>query len=227
MAKEKLISYVKKYKYVALVVLVGVVLMLLPSGKGEQQDTVEPVNVSEGYSLAETERRMEQVLGRIRGVGQVQVMLTLKSGSSLQLAENRSDSLRDTEARQERDVVTLNQGSGYEDVVVTEQVLGRIRGVGQVQVMLTLKSGSSLQLAENRSDSLRDTEARQERDVVTLNQGSGYEDVVVTEQTYPVYQGAVIVCQGAGDSGVHLAVVQAVSVLTGLGSDKITVVQWK
>lgn len=166
MAKEKLISYVKKYKYVALVVLVGVVLMLLPSGKGEQQDTVEPVNVSEGYSLAETERRMEQVLGRIRGVGQVQVMLTLKSGSSLQLAENRSDSLRDTEARQERDVVTLNRGSGYEDVVVTEQI-------------------------------------------------------------YPVYQGAVIVCQGAGDSGVHLAVVQAVSVLTGLGSDKITVVQWK
>ena len=132
MAKEKLISYVKKYKYVALVVLVGVVLMLLPSGKGEQQDTVEPVNVSEGYSLA-----------------------------------------------------------------------------------------------ENRSDSLRDTEARQERDVVTLNRGSGYEDVVVTEQTYPVYQGAVIVCQGAGDSGVHLAVVQAVSVLTGLGSDKITVAQWK
>ena len=117
MAKEKLLSYVKKYKYVALVVLVGVVLMLLPSGKGEQQDTVEPVNVSEGYSLAETERRMEQVLGRIRGVGQVQVMLTLKSGSSLQLAENRSDSLRDTEARQERDVVTLNRLSGRGDRV--------------------------------------------------------------------------------------------------------------
>ena len=167
MAKEKLISYVKKYKYVALVVLAGVVLMLLPSGKGEQQTSSDqPVNVSEAYSLAETEKRLEQLLGRIRGVGQVQVMLTLKSGSSLQLAENRSTSLRDTEDRQDRDVVTLNRGSGY-------------------------------------------------------------EDVVVTEQTYPVYQGAVIVCQGAGDSGVHLAVVQAVSVLTGLGSDKITVVQWK
>ena len=167
MAKEKLISYVKKYKYVALVALVGVVLMLLPSGGSkEQQDTAAPVNVSESYSLAETERRMEQVLGRIRGVGQVQVMLTLKSGSSLQLAENRSASLRDSEDRQERDVVTLNRGSGY-------------------------------------------------------------EDVVVTEQTYPVYQGAVVVCQGASDSGVHLAVIEAVSVLTGLGSDRITVVQWK
>ena len=167
MAKEKLISYVKKYKYVALVVLAGVVLMLLPSGKGEQQTVSDqPVNVSEAYSLAETEKRLEQLLGRIRGVGQVQVMLTLKSGSSLQLAENRSTSLRDTENRQDRDVVTLNRGSGY-------------------------------------------------------------EDVVVTEQTYPVYQGAVVVCQGAGDSSVHLAVIQAVSVLTGLGSDKITVVQWK
>ena len=167
MAKEKLISYVKKYRYVALVVLAGVVLMLLPSGKGEQQTSSDqPVNVSEAYSLAETEKRLEQLLGRIRGVGQVQVMLTLKSGSSLQLAENRSTILRDTEDRQDRDVVTMNRGSGY-------------------------------------------------------------EDVVVTEQTYPVYQGAVVVCQGAGDSGVNLAVIQAVSVLTGLGSDKITVVQWK
>ena len=86
MAKEKLISYVKKYKYVALVALVGVVLMLLPSGGKEQQDTTEPVNVSEAYSLAETEQRLERLLGRIRGVGQVEVMLTLKSGSSLQLA---------------------------------------------------------------------------------------------------------------------------------------------
>lgn len=166
MAGEKLISYVKKYKFVALVALVGIVLMLLPSGGQEEKTAAEPVNVSEGYSLAETEQRMEQVLGRIRGVGQVQVMLTLKSGSSLQLAENRSDSLRDSEVQRDRDVVTLNRGGGY-------------------------------------------------------------EDVVVTEQTYPVYQGAVVVCQGAGDSGVHLAVVQAVSVLTGLGSDKITVVQWK
>ena len=167
MVREKLISYVKKYKYVALVALVGVVLMLLPSGgSGESQDSTEPVNVSEAYSLQETEKRLEQLLGRIRGVGQVQVMLTLKSGSALQLAENSSTSQRETEARQERDVVTIHRGSGYEDVVVTEQV-------------------------------------------------------------YPTYQGAVVVCQGAGDSGVHLAVIEAVSVLTGLGSDRITVVQWK
>ena len=44
---------------------------------------------------------------------------------------------------------------------------------------------------------------------------------------YPVYQGAVVVCQGAGNSQVRLTVIDAVSVLTGLSSDKISVVKWK
>ena len=41
------------------------------------------------------------------------------------------------------------------------------------------------------------------------------------------YQGAVVVCQGAGDSRVRLRVMETVAVLTGLSSDKISVVQWK
>ena len=168
MAKEKLISYVKKYKYVALVVLAGVVLMLLPSGKGAQQTVSEqPVNVSEVYSLAETEKRLEQLLGRIRGVGQVQVMLTLHSGETLSLAEDSS---------------------------------------------ATLGSGGDV---------------RQDSQVLTVNRGSGKQEVVVTRRLYPTYQGAVVVCQGAGDSRVRLRVLETVSVLTGLSSDKISVVQWK
>lgn len=59
-----------------------------------------------------------------------------------------------------------------------------------------------------------------------LNRGSGTQDVVVTEQVYPTYQGAVIVCQGADDPAVCLSVTEAVAVLTGLGSEKITVVKW-
>ena len=62
--------------------------------------------------------------------------------------------------------------------------------------------------------------------MVTLNRGSGYQDVVVTRETYPVYLGAVVVCQGAGSSGVRLAVTEAVAALTGLPADRITVVQW-
>ena len=166
--KEKLRDILKKYRFAALVALAGVVLMLLPSGGSkEQQDTAAPVNVSESYSLAETERRMEQVLGRIRGVGQVQVMLTLRSGETLSLAEDSS---------------------------------------------ATLGSGGDV---------------RQDSQVLTVNRGSGKQEVVVTQRLYPTYQGAVVVCQGAGDSRVRLRVMETVAVLTGLSSDKISVVQWK
>ena len=107
-----------------------------------------------------------------------------------------------------------------------EELLGRMDGVGRVQVMLTLKNGSSLELAEDADSTERDGETRAQREPVTLNRGSGYQDVVVTRETYPVYLGAVVVCQGAGSSGVRLAVTEAVAALTGLPADRITVVQW-
>ena len=73
----------KKYKYVGLVVLAGLALMLLPGKKTDAQ-------TQEGggsFSLEDTERRMEELLGRMDGVGRVQVMLTLKNSSALELAE--------------------------------------------------------------------------------------------------------------------------------------------
>ena len=87
------------------------------------------------------------------------------------------------------------------------EVLSAMDGVGRVQVMLTLHSGETLSLAEDSSATL----------------GSGGDP----RRLYPTYQGAVVVCQGAGDSRVRLRVLETVSVLTGLSSDKISVVQWK
>ena len=106
------------------------------------------------------------------------------------------------------------------------EVLSAMDGVGRVQVMLTLKNSSALELAEDADDTDRDGELRRQREPVTLNRGSGYQDVVVTRETYPVYLGAVVVCQGAGSGGVRLAVTEAVAALTGLPADRITVVQW-
>ena len=73
----------KKYKYVGLVVLAGILLMLLPGKKTDAQ-TQESGG---SFSLEDTERRMEELLGRMDGVGRVQVMLTLKNGPELELAE--------------------------------------------------------------------------------------------------------------------------------------------
>ena len=163
---EKLKDILKKYRFAVLVALAGVVLMLLPAGK-QETEAADTAGEEMSFSLEETEKRMAEVLGAIDGVGRVRIMLTLRAGSTLRLAEDSS-----------------------------------------------LSDSSSGQ-------------TKQEKQVLTVNRGSGRQEVVVTQQLYPTYQGAVVVCQGAGDSRVRLRVLETVSVLTGLSSDKISVVQWK
>ena len=82
-------------------------------------------------------------------------------------------------------------------------------------------SEARLTLAE---DSQKDQD-RTQRETVTLNRGSSQE-VVVTNRYYPVYQGAVVVCQGADSSAVRLAITETVQALTGLPSDRIQVAKW-
>ena len=51
--------------------------------------------------------------------------------------------------------------------------------------------------------------------------------MVVTKETCPQYRGALVVCDGGNNDRVRLAVIDAVSVLTGLGADRIAVVKWQ
>lgn len=131
-------------------------------------------------------------------------------------------------AQKEQKVVSQNEDSfsltkTQEDM---ERILSKIHGVGRVTVMLTLKSGNTLQLAQNNDYTEKEHEKKQNLEVIKLNRGSGTQEVVVTQETYPVYLGAVVVCDGADDANVCLSVTEAVSVLTGLSSDKITIAKW-
>ena len=67
-----------------------------------------------------------------------------------------------------------------------------------------------------------DASRRSETVVVS---GSGGDTPVVARNICPTYRGALVVCQGGGSAEVRLAVTQAVSALTGLSSDRITVVK--
>lgn len=63
-----------------------------------------------------------------------------------------------------------------------------------------------------------EAEARLEY-VLSRVDGAGRVDVLYTEA------GATVVCAGASDANVRYAIVRAVSSCTGLGSDRITVLQ--
>lgn len=101
--------------------------------------------------------------------------------------------------------------------------LSRIDGAGNVTVILTVDRSEEREYARNTdTDSQTETdgsrtEARSE--VAEIGDGA-----LTVKLTYPRYRGALVVMEGDG-SALRLAVTQAVSALTGLGTDKITVVR--
>ena len=148
-------------------------------------------------------------------------LLILLVGIALMLIPTRKFSAEKSEEKGSIQTFSL-----AETQAKMEQILGNMAGVGRVNVMLTLKSGSTLQLAEDKDRSEREAEEKQDSQVVKINRGSGTQEVVITNEIFPTYLGAVIVCDGANDPAVRLGVTEAVSVLTGLSSDKISVAKW-
>ena len=104
------------------------------------------------------------------------------------------------------------------------KTLSQIEGAGKVTVTLTLKSGMEQVLASDRSTSVSERGSSVEEETVRISSGSGQgQSVVLLTQRWPTFQGALVVCEGGDDAAIRLLMTQAVSSLTGIGSDRITV----
>ena len=104
-----------------------------------------------------------------------------------------------------------------------EAALSRIEGAGEVSVVLTLRSGTRQVLAQDVSSARSQEDQEEDRTTVVVSAGSGREEAVALHQIYPQFKGALVVCAGGDDPAVQLKLVEAVSALTGLGSDKISI----
>lgn len=139
-------------------------------------------------------------------------------------------SLQEGEAIIQNDVYSLNE---MEDKIA--EVLSQIEGAGDVRVVLTLKTSTERIVAvdEETSDMTSTDGETTENDidsktsVVIISTGSSSEDVVTLKYIYPEYIGALVVAEGAGNSAVSLRLTEAVKALTGLGTDRISVIKMK
>lgn len=158
--KNAVLDFLKKYKYVVLVLLAGMLLLMLPD---EEEKKEIPAPVSKEITLQES---LERILGQISGAGEVSVLLT--------------------------------QSAGEETIYQTDE-------------------NTSTQESGNSSHSQ-----------TVLVSGSGREETgLVRKVKAPTYLGAVVVCQGADNASVRLAVVEAVRSATGLSTDRISVLKMK
>lgn len=159
---KKLPQFFHKYKYVGLVLLIGIVLMLLPTGS-DKNTTTGAQQVQNVQQEPSVEEQLAAVLRQTKGVGEVKVLLT--------------------------------KGEGEETLYQTDT---------------EMSSGEA-----DRSSTVTVTDA--ERNQTGL----------VRQVNPPTYLGAVVVCQGADDPQVRLAVVDAVSKATGLKANCISVLKMK
>ena len=148
----------RKYRYVLIVILAGLVLMLLPENVQEKP----PEHLPEVSTESSLEEDLEIILSKIQGVGKVQVLLTESQGTRTIYVQDESSS----------------------------------------------------------QDSLK-------TDAVILTDSARAQKGLVSQVIPPVYQGAIVVCQGGDNPSVRLAVVEALCDATGLSADKITVLKMK
>ena len=152
----------ERFKYVFLLLLVGLLLLLWPAKK----ETVPTEAVPDPFQVAQLEEKLASALSRIEGAGQVRVVLTLRESPRRVLAQN-----------------------------------GRASQVGE--------------------------QVSRETSAVLVNRGGGSQEGLELARTGPVWQGALVVADGGDDPLVRLALSEAVSALTGLGADKISICKGK
>lgn len=113
-----------RWKYILLVVLVGVVLLLMPSGENSGKTQSADQMGGETFDLEGMERKLERALSEIQGAGEVSVLLTLKESSRQVLAWDTQVS----DGTQSSTAVIVSQGSGSEQIVHLQSVYPKYQG---------------------------------------------------------------------------------------------------
>jgi len=153
----KVANFIKKFKYAAIVLVIGITLMLMPNISNSKSTEVQ--NTSTAYTQ-KLDDDLAGILCKVEGAGRVEVILTVSEGA--------------------------------QTVYQTD----------------TDQSGC-------------------EQKTVIVSDSSRTENGLVKRVDPAKYLGAIILCQGADSPSVRLAVTEAVSKITGLGTDRICVLKMK
>lgn len=160
--RERTADFFQKYKYVILIVLIGLVLMAVPVGHSADEANPD-TEISQTDPVCSIDSQLESLLRQIKGAGEVRVMVSIASG---------------------------------------EQILYQ-----------TDKSQSGSDITQSNT--------------VTITDAQRAQNGLIQQINPPTYLGAIVLCQGADSPAVRLAMVDAVSKVTGLGAGRISVLKMK
>lgn len=110
------------------------------------------------------------------------------------------------------------------------EIIGAIAGAGETMVMLTLDCGSEpIYATQGNSDSKHsvngdssEESVSAEKEYVIIGSGSG-EQGLVLKMIEPQVRGVIVICRGGDDIIVRQSIVEAVTAVLGIGSNKVSV----
>lgn len=120
---------------------------------------------------------------------------------------------------------TASKTEQIDDSVKLQSILERISGAGRVEVLLTVsvEQENIYQIDEERDS--RDSGDNTHKTTVVVADSSRNESGLIQKINAPIYRGALIVCDGADNPEVRLAIFDAVSKVTGLSTNHIAVIR--
>ena len=104
--------------------------------------------------------------------------------------------------------------------------LSNIQGIGRVKLTLSLKTTEeSVYAADIRESTQSDANNSYESALSIISDKNSGEQPILVKNIYPTFRGALVLCDGADSDTVRLCVIQAVSTICGLGTDKVSVLK--
>ena len=107
------------------------------------------------------------------------------------------------------------------------QILSLIDGAGEVQVLLTKEIGEETIYQTDEDTSVQADSSSVKIKTIILTTADKAQTGLIKQINPPKYLGAIVLCQGADRPSVRLAVTEAVSKVTGLGANNISVLKMK
>ena len=124
-----------------------------------------------------------------------------------------------------KDIPDVIQSVSVQDEL--ESILKLIHGAGNVKVLLKESCGVETIYQVDEEVSINDSSTNRKVDTIIISDQDRKEGGLIKQINPPKYLGAIVLCQGADDPSIKLAITNAVSKITGLGSDKIAVLKMK
>ena len=124
--RTKVSEFIKKYKYVAIILLVGLALMLLPAGSKEKKTgTTGSVQTASGKSV---DQALEEILSRIDGAGDVRVYLSVAYGEETVYQTDKDSSASESSNTTKNDTIIVTDSQRNQTGLIKQIIPARYQG---------------------------------------------------------------------------------------------------